>query len=105
MPDMKSFCMVIAFVAAAANVPAQSNQPFAGRWDLTITTPKGTYPSWMEFSANGGNPQVQVVGRVASFHPATDVKVDGSHLAFSTLEWFEKDIPVTWEMNVAGGKI
>ena len=109
MRDMKWLCVVIALIAAAALAPAlpkkESIQPLAGRWDLTITTPKGTYPSWMEFSDNGGSPQVRIVGRVASVHPATDVKVKGSHLAFSTMEWFEKDIPVTWEMNVAGGKI
>jgi len=104
MADMQSFCLVI-LVAAAALTPAQSSQPFAGRWDLTVTTPKGTYPSWMEFSENGGSPQVRVVGRVASVHPATEVKLEGTHLAFSTMEWFEKEIPVTWEMTVAGGKI
>src|SRR6266568_3569082 len=104
MADMKSLCLVIV-VAAAALAEAQSSQPFAGRWDLTVTTPKGTYPSWMEFSENGGSPQVRVVGRVASVHPATEVKLEGTRVAFSTMEWFEKEIPVSWEMTVAGGKI
>ena len=108
MADMKSLCLVIV-IAAAALTPALSKkdggQPFAGRWDLTVTTPKGTYPSWMEFSENGGSSQVRVVGRVASVHPATEVKLEGTHLTFSTMEWFEKEIPVTWEMNIAGGKI
>src|SRR6185295_17346477 len=105
---MKSLCLVIV-VAAAALTPAlskkESSQPFAGRWDLTVTTANETYPSWMEFSETGGSPQVRIVGRVASAHPATEVKLQGSHLAFTTMEWFEKDIPVSWEMNVAGGKI
>src|ERR1700682_6288679 len=103
MADMKSLCLVIVVVAAAL-APAlskkESGQPFAGRWDLTVTTPKGTYPSWMEFSENGGSPQVRVVGRVASVHQATEVKLEGLHLAFTTMEWFEKEIPVSWEMNV-----
>src|SRR5205085_10946694 len=105
---MKTLCLVIV-VAAVALSPALSKkenaQPLAGRWDLTVTTPKGTYPSWMEFSENGGSPQVRVVGRVASVHPATEVKLEGTHLAFSTMESFEKEIPVSWEMTVAGGKI
>jgi hypothetical protein len=98
----------VSIVAAALLVPGMSQkaaQPFAGRWDLTITTPKDTYPSWMEFTQIGGRPQVRVVGRVASVHPATDVKVDGSRLSFTTSEWFDGEIKVTWEFHAAGGKL
>ena len=83
----------------------KAGQPFAGRWDLTITTPKDTYPSWMEFTQSGGQPKVRIVGRVASVHPATDVKLDGSHLSFTTSEWFDGEIKVTWEFYAAGGKL
>ena len=75
----KIFFVSIAAVALLA--PGrwlEAAQPFAGRWDLTVTTPKDTYPSWMEFTQSGGQPQVRVVGRVASVHPATGVKLDGS---------------------------
>jgi len=105
---MKPLSFVLT-VAALGLLPAASKkdgaQPFAGRWDLTVKTPHDTYPSWMEFTENGGKVQVRIVGRVASVHPAKEVKLDGSHLAFSTTEWFEKDIPVTWEMSVADGKL
>jgi len=56
----------------------------------------------MEFKALN---DVRVVGRVASAHPATEVKVEGSHLSFTTSEWFGKQIKVTWDMTVKGGKI
>lgn len=82
----------------------QGAEPFAGRWDLTVTTPKDTYPSWMEFSESGGKPKVRVVGRVASVHPATDVKVDGARLTFTTSEWFDGQTKVTWDLQAAGGK-
>jgi hypothetical protein len=59
----------------------------------------------MEFTEKDGSPAIRIVGRVASAHPATDVKVEGSHVSFTTTEWFEKDIKVTWEMSVAGRKI
>lgn len=90
-----TFVLILAAASASA-------QPFTGRWDLTITTPKDTYPSWMEFKASN---DVRVVGRVASVHPATDLKLEGSHLAFTTSEWFGKQIKVTWEMTIKGGKI
>jgi len=100
--------LIVAFGAALLLAPAPSSaasQPFAGRWDLTVTTPNSTYPSWMEFTETGGQPQVRVVGRVASVHPATDVKIDGAHLAFNTSEWFGGEIKVAWQFTVAGGKL
>src|ERR1700687_4575808 len=99
---------ILLILAATALMPAPSkkegNQSLAGRWDLTITTPKDTYPSWMEFTENSGAPAVRVVGREASVHAVRDLKVEGSHLSFTTSEWFGDEIKVTWEMNVAGGK-
>ncbi len=59
----------------------------------------------MEFTANGTAPELRVVGRVASVHPAEQVKVEGSHLSFTTSEWFGKEIPVSWEMTVRAGKL
>ena len=80
--------MLTAGCLTPAVAQTASNQPFTGRWDLTIKTAKDTYPSWMEFKDGG----VRVVGRVASVHPATEVKVDGTHLAFTTSEWFDGEI-------------
>ena len=66
---------IAALALLAPETPLHAAPPFTGRWDLTVTTPKETYPSWMEFTAPDGKPQVRVVGRVASVHPATDVKL------------------------------
>src|SRR5258705_4915128 len=106
---MKSPAFVL-IGAAAALTPALSkkaaSQPFSGRWDLTVTTPKETYPSWMEFTETGGTSNIRIVGRVASVHAPTEVKLEGTRLAFTTMEWFgESDIKVAWAMSVAGGKI
>ena len=87
---MKKLCLLI-LVAVAVLSPALSkkagHEPFAGRCDLTVKMPKDTYPSWMEFTDNGGKPDVRIVGRVASAHPAKDLKLEGSHLSFTTSEW------------------
>src|SRR5277367_1137106 len=96
---MKLVHLSLALAAVAA--PAFS-QSFTGRWDLTIQTAKERYPSWMEVDGNGG---VRVVGRVASVHPAKEAKLEGSHLSFTTEEWFGKTIPVTWEFQVVGKKL
>jgi hypothetical protein len=53
------FLVSIAAVALLApGLSLKGAQPFAGRWDLTVTTPKDTYPSWMELTQSGGQPQV-----------------------------------------------
>jgi Domain of Unknown Function (DUF1080) len=104
---MKSLCCLLALALALLSAASKKEgaSPFTGRWDLTIKTPKDTYPSWMEFTEKSGSVQVRIVGRVASAHPATDVKLDGTHISFSTTEWFEKDINVGWEISVADGKL
>ena len=99
---MKHLCLAL-LLAAAMLPPALSSpdETFTGRWDLAITTPKDTYPSWMEFTGNA----VRVVGSEGSVHPATEVKVRGSHLSFTTTESFDQDIKVTWDISVADGKL
>src|SRR5579884_647747 len=77
-------------------------QSFNGRWDLTITTPKDTYPSWLEVKPPT---DVRVVGRVSGGHPVSDLKLYGSHMSFTTSEWFGKPIRVSWDMTVSGTKI
>jgi hypothetical protein len=80
------------------------SESFSARWDLTIQTPAETYPSWIEVT-EGANPQVRIVGRVASVHPATDVKLAGSRLTFASTESLGKEIPVNWEVTLNGGKL
>jgi hypothetical protein len=85
--------------------PQGDRLPFTGRWDLTIKAPDETYPSWMECTKENGKPAVRVVGRVASVHPAQDVRLEGNELTFTTQEYFGKEIPVTWEFHEESGKL
>lgn len=101
---MKKLCLTaVVAVLALAPAVAKKSSPFSGRWDLTIVSPQGTYPSWMEYSDKSGEPVVRVVGQVASVHQASDVQLNGSHLSFTTSEWFGKQIPVSWEVSAVGG--
>ncbi len=103
---MKQVCVVLS-LAVALLTPAFSKKQsaFVGRWDLTIASPKGTYPSWIEVSENNGQAQVRIVGRVASAHPAHDVRLHGSQLFFASSEWFGHEIPVTWKIQLDGDKL
>lgn len=59
----------------------------------------------MEVLQNGGTPRIRIGGRVASVHPATDVKLEKSHLTFTSMEHFGKTIKVTWDIVEHGGKL
>lgn len=59
----------------------------------------------MEYIEKDGKPEIRIVGRVASVHPVAEVKLEGSHVSFSSKEWFGKPIDVHWDLSVAGSKI
>jgi hypothetical protein len=100
---------VILLLAGVPIAPAFSQKlsrvALAGRWDLTVTTRDGQYPSWLEFTEAAGGPKVRVVGRVASVHPGEDVKLEGPDLTFTTSEWFEKPTKVTWNVSAYAGRL
>ena len=101
---MRQLCLVLT-LALVVLTPAFSKRkpsPLLGRWDLTIVSSKGTYPSWLEISDKSGAIEVRIVGRVSSVHAAHDVRLQGSRLSFASSEWFDRSIPVTWKMSLEG---
>ena len=110
---MKQFWFVL-ILGAAMLAPALSQKhasdPFAGRWDLTITAGNTSYPSWMELVDEGATPAVRIVGRTGSARSVQDVAhfftPHSSQLSFTTTESFGgKPIKVTWAMTVQDDKL
>ena len=112
--------LVTLAIAMIARIPALSqegNNPFAGRWDMTVSTAKGAYPAWMEVVEKDGNLQVRIQGRVSSVRPAAAAKMAGSRLmvtlsgAFPARPASGKKAAaaarpeVTWELTVEGGQL
>jgi len=77
---------------------AAASSPFSGRWDLTIMTSKGAYPSWMEFADEAGLPAIRMVGRTGSVHSVNHAKLDGAQLTF-------EDGSGRWEIRVKDRKL
>src|SRR3982751_4809268 len=62
----------------------------AGRWDITITTPTGTAPSWIEIDTSGRDALVgHIVGIVGSVRPISQIIPQGDSLRFA--------VPHQWE--------
>ena len=74
--------MLLASVGGSA-VSAQDN-PFLGRWDITATTARETYPLWLEVREENG----QLVGflqeRTGSVRKLAEIAREGDELIFST---------------------
>src|SRR5436309_7352739 len=67
-----------------------ADEPMLGRWDITIRTPDGERPSWLELSHSGRDVVVgQFVGIVGSARPISRVVVTSDSLHFA--------IPPQWE--------
>jgi hypothetical protein len=61
-----------------------------GRWDISIATPDGERPSWLEVEESGRDQLVgRFVGVVGSARPISVIAVNGDSLSFS--------IPYQWE--------
>ncbi|HKT12475.1 MAG TPA: DUF1080 domain-containing protein [Terriglobia bacterium] len=83
----KSFALLTAILVFSVVILGACNQqtppasagstikPFLGRWDLTIKTPTGELPSWIELSEAQGQAKTLVVGIGGSATPAADAKV------------------------------
>lgn len=95
-------------LSGALLIPALAQKtadPFAGRWDITVTTPKATYPGWMELVEKDGAPLVRVQPRGGSVYPIKGVKKAGAKLVL-TLEAASNGKPdTTWELASAGGQL
>jgi len=107
-------------LAAAALVPALSQRatsPFAGRWDMTVTSPTEKFPSWMEIVEKDGSLQVRVQGRTGNVNPAAAVKMDGTRLSVTVTAAVpareaEENRPASpgrpaleWELTGKGGSL
>jgi Domain of Unknown Function (DUF1080) len=68
---------------SAAQITAP-NSSLAGRWDLTLTTPSGKLPSWIEMSFTNGSPKVLFVGAMDHAVPPKALKINGSEFEFAS---------------------
>jgi hypothetical protein len=83
------------------------NERMLGRWDITITTPDGPRPSWLEIERSGRDAVVgRVVGIVGSARPIARINVSGDSLDFEVpAQWEAGDGVLTVEGHLAGDRL
>src|SRR3954471_16371453 len=74
-----------------------------GRWDITITTPTGTAPSWIEIDSSGRDALVgRIVGIVGSARPISQIIPQGGSWIFAVPHQWESgngDLRVSFQLR------
>lgn len=91
------FLLLLA-LAFPLSAQAQSGIPgaeAAGKWDITLQTPDGERPSWLEIKTSGSHALVgQFVGPVGSVRPISEINYDTESQVYSF------SIPPQWVAQV-----
>jgi Domain of Unknown Function (DUF1080) len=79
------FYIFIAMCAVGHSVTVAAQPPIKellGRWDLTVITPTGDLPSWIEISEEEGSSKILMVGISDHATPLHKVDIHGSEIDF-----------------------
>lgn len=68
--------------AGSSSSKAAAIEPFLGRWDLTIKTPKEERPSWVEISEEQGKPKGLMTGFWGHAIPTGEIQVSNEKIEF-----------------------
>ena len=87
---LKHALLALTLVIPARTKESAPDERLVGRWDISISTPGGEQPSWLEVEPSGRDALVgRFVGVVGSARPISRIVVTGDSLSFS--------IPHQWE--------
>ncbi|MGO8720606.1 MAG: DUF1080 domain-containing protein [Acidobacteriaceae bacterium] len=70
--------------ADGSSATQSSVKPFLGRWDLTLKTPKGDAPSWLQLSQVDRVLKATMVGRWGGARPLPKVAINDGTLTFTS---------------------
>lgn len=78
-----------------------------GRWDITVRTPDGEHPSWLEVERSGRDAVIgRFVGISGSARPISRVEVRGDSLHFSIPhQWEDGDGNLALDGHLGGGRL
>lgn len=93
--------------ASARQEGTAKPQSLIGRWDLTVTTPDGKYPSWLEIRKSGRQTLVgSFVAQFGSARPISKVEWDNGTFRFTIPpQWEARKEDITYEGKLVGDLI
>lgn len=101
--------LLLAFLAlpTAHRAPQTAPEALQGRWDITIATPDGPRPSWLEIRRSGREALVgQFVGISGSARPVSQIVASGDSMRFAIPpQWEEGTADLTVEGRLEGDRL
>lgn len=92
-------------LALAATAPGQNaGNPFLGRWDLTVTSPRSTASQWMEIVEKDGKLDGRIQPGGGAVRPIVAARLEGQRLLV-TVSAAGRGPEVSWDLAVDGSKI
>jgi Domain of Unknown Function (DUF1080) len=98
---MKRLCFLFALVLPAF---AQGGNGFVGRWDLTLTSSRGSWPQWMEIVEKDGKLEGRIQPRGGSVRPIVAAKMEGGHLLI-TVQAAGRGPEISWDLTANSTKM
>jgi hypothetical protein len=102
MRQLATFAVLISTVL----IPAFSEtNPFLGRWDFNIESPRGGGASWLGVYDKGGKTEVWYQPTGGNVFQVKDFQLNGSHLSLPVARPGNNRPAMTWELDASGGKL
>src|SRR5947209_11421042 len=98
MRRIATFLVVVFGLSVSAFAQSKGN-PFVGRWDFNVTTPRGIGANWLGVTDQGGNVQVWFQPTGGNVSKLKDFKLDGSHLTLNLSPASGNRPAMTWELD------
>ncbi len=109
MRRLRALFALVAALVVWPSVPTSALQqqelpPIVGRWDLTVTSDQGSFPSWFEVAPSGVRALVgRFVGRFGSSRPIGDVHFENGKFSFAVPpQWEQGTNDLTVEGTISG---
>jgi hypothetical protein len=98
------FCVTRPGIRASQQTPEPA---IVGRWDITVETAAGNYPSWLEVRKSGYRTLVgQFVGQSGSSRPISSVEFAGGKVSFSVPpQWEQRDSALHFEAELVNDRL
>jgi len=85
---------------------AQAKNPFIGRWDLILTSPRDKWPQWMEIVEKDSRLEGRIQPRGGAVRPIVATVPSGdSHLLVTVQAATDRAPVMTWDLEVSGGRL
>jgi hypothetical protein len=96
------------FLVLAVALPAfpQAKNPFLGRWDLNLSSPRAKWPQWMEIVEKDGKLDGRIQPSGGAVRPIVAAVLSGdSHLLITVQAATDRAPMTTWDLAVSGDKL